>query len=126
MNGRQISPGQIVEEYIEAYNRFDLDALDRLIDDDIVLIHHNRDLSSRGRRATLERYRTTFALMPDRRFLGPRVLTQCGDRVFLEHRFRGTFAVDTDTVTRGEILELDLVTVFRVRLQKVVEYHDYG
>lgn len=117
---------EVVDEYLDAYNRFDLDRLAALIDEDIVLVHHNRAIASRGRLATLDRYRVTHTLLPDRRFTGPRVVTVVGDRVFVEHHFVGTFTADSADGRRGERLELDLLTVFRIAGDRIVEYDDYG
>jgi limonene-1,2-epoxide hydrolase len=120
------NPVEVVEAYIRAYNDFDFDALESLIHEDIVLTHHNRGFDTRGRQETIELYRGTPAVIPNRVLTNRADLVAVGDKVVVQHALTGTPTVDVPFGAAGEDFTVDLVTVFVVADGRVVSYEDYG
>lgn len=120
------TPEEVVTRYLDAYNAFDLNTLESLIDEDIELQHHNRGFKTSGRADTIALYRSTPDVIPDRQLGGRRPFVVSGDTVVVQHTLAGTPKVDVPFGPAGQPFSVDLVTVFRVRDGRVVEYEDYG
>lgn len=120
------SPIEVVDAYIKAYNDFDFDTLESLIDEDIALTHHNRGFDTRGRQETIDLYRSTPAVIPDRALTKRTAISASGDRVIVQHTLVGTPTVDVPFGPAGQPLDVDLATVFVVKGGRVVSYEDYG
>lgn len=120
------TPTDVVTRYIDAYNDFDFDTLESLLDEEIYLTHHNRGFVTEGRAATMDLYRGTPSLIPDRALVDREPLIVDGDKVLVKHRLVGTNKVDTPFGPAGDPISVDLATVFTVKDGKVVKYEDYG
>lgn len=121
-----LSPLDVANRYLDAYNAFDLDTLFSFLDENVYLIHHNRGFVTEGKAATSDLYRGTPDLIPDRQ-LGERSIAAVdGNRVVVQHVLTGTPKVDLPFGPAGEAFKIDIVTVFTVENGKVVKYEDYG
>lgn len=118
---------ETVNQYIEAYNAHDNEALLRLCDDDIFVIHHNRELRANGKteyRAMLDKF---IGLMPNKRWANRRGFYVHDGAVVVEHTWIGTSLEDAPGFAKkGETVTVDICTCFQVRNGLVTEYHDYG
>lgn len=120
------SPREVVEKYLDAYNAYDIDTLETLLDEKVELQHHNRGFQTSGRADTVALYRGTPDVIPQRQLVDRTALIVDGDTVVVQHRFVGTPKVDVPFGAAGEEFSVDLVTVFRVSDGRVVSYEDYG
>ena len=119
--------GKVAEEFVDAYNRFDMNALEELLDENVQLIHHNRGFATSGRDETMALYRGTPDLIPDRKFVGREGLTVDGDVVLIRHKLAGTPTSDMPFGPAGEPLDFAITSVITVSDEgKVVKYEDYG
>jgi ketosteroid isomerase-like protein len=122
-----IDAGKTAEAFIEAYNGFDLDAVEGLLDENVQLIHHNRGFATTGREETIGLFRATPDLIPDRRFIDRKSLTVDGNVAIVRHALTGTPTSDMPFGPAGEPLHFDIASVFTVGDDgKVVRYEDYG
>ncbi|WP_320536080.1 nuclear transport factor 2 family protein [Pseudarthrobacter sp. IC2-21] len=120
------SATEVVEQYIRAYNDFDFSQLESLLAEDVYLTHHNRGFVTEGREATMNLYKGTPDLIPDRALVERTGLIADGDRVVVQHTLTGTNKVDTPFGPAGASIRIDLATVFTVVDGKVTKYEDYG
>lgn len=120
------SPEDVVTAYIQAYNDFDFETLESLIHPDIALQHHNRGFQTSGRPDTIALYKGTPEVIPDRALSNRVRIFSSGDRVVVQHALTGTPKVDLPFGPAGIPLNVELVTVFLVKDEMVVEYEDYG
>lgn len=117
----------IAEAYIQAYNDFNIDGLGELMDDNIELVHHNRGFQTSGREATLELYRGTPEVLPDRQLTNRKGITIDGNLAIVRHALTGTPKVDLPFGSAGESIDFAITTVLTISDEgKVVRYEDYG
>ncbi|TFC75862.1 nuclear transport factor 2 family protein [Cryobacterium sp. TMS1-20-1] len=120
------SPIEVVDDYIDAYNAFDVDRIGRLLADDIYLTHKNRGFLTEGKDPVIELYRGTPSVIPDRALVDRTMVTTDGTRVIVQHTFTGTPTVDLTFGPAGEKFSIFLATVFTIEDGKVTKYEDYG
>jgi steroid delta-isomerase-like uncharacterized protein len=121
------SPTQIVNAYIEAYNAHDDEAMIALCDENVFVIHHNRDLLARGKADYRDMLRKYRGLMPDKHFANRRGFYVDGEHVIVEQTWYGTSLEDVPGLAKkGDPRAVDLCTCFTVRDGMIVAYHDYG
>lgn len=119
--------GEVAEEFVDAYNRFDMNALEELLDENVQLIHHNRGFATNGREETMALYRGTPDLIPDRKFGSREGFTVDGNVALIRHKLTGTPASDTPYGPAGEPLNFAITSVITVSDGgRVVKYEDYG
>lgn len=119
--------GKTAEAFIDAYNGFDIDALEELLDENIELVHHNRGFSTKGREETIGLFRGTPDLIPDRQFINRQSLTVDGNVAIVRHVLTGTPTSDMPFGPAGEPLNFAIASVFTVGENgKVLKYEDYG
>lgn len=120
-------PATVVDQFADAYNSGADDKLLSLCSEDILVVHHNRDITVNGKDAFGALLATFKEAFPDKHFENRRGRYVDGDKVIVEHTWTGTAAADVPGWARqGEVARLDLCTVYTVRDGLVVEYHDYG
>ena len=121
-------PAAVVDAFIDAYNAQDLEALGRLLDDSVRLVHYGRDIDIDGHRDVLAMFeRSARGAFPDRRFASRRRRLVDGAHVALEHVWEATATIDVPHMARaGEAVRMELCTVFTVRAGRIVAYDEYG
>lgn len=121
-----LTPLEVANKYLDAYNAFDLETLFSLLDENVYFTHHNRGFVTEGKAATSDLYRGTPDLIPDRQ-LGERSITAVdGGRVVVQHVLTGTPKVDLPFGPADQPFRIDIVTIFTIESGKVVKYEDYG
>jgi steroid delta-isomerase-like uncharacterized protein len=124
-----VDPAAAVESFVDAYNKQDFDGMRALLADDVSFAHYNRGFSFRTAEeliGTLRAFANEY--MPDRRF-EPAIRTALiGDRVYREHVWTGTLAVDLAGFgSAGDTISERLCAVYTVGPEgTIVEYLDYG
>lgn len=116
-----------VDQFIDAYNSGSDNKLLNLCSENILVVHHNRDITITGRAAFAELMSTFKSAFPDKHFKNRRGHYIDGDKVIVEHTWTGTAATNVPGwAQQGETARLDLCTIYTVRDGLIVEYHDYG
>lgn len=118
----------VVEAYLDAYNRQEIERIEALLAPDLRMRHHNRGFDLRGAEALLDGLMQFEGIAPDRRYHSRRRLLVCDEQVVVEHCWEATFLVDAEAfeVKAGETVALDVCSVFTVRDGLIAEYDDYG
>ncbi len=131
MTSQHPSPSRLtalVDEIVAAYNAKDFDRLAGHLDPNLVFCHHNRGFAHTSRDefiATLRQFATE--IMPDRRFGAATRVVAAGNTVIREQTWSGHARFDIPGMARaGELLQLDLCSVYVFNGELVSEYHDYG
>jgi hypothetical protein len=127
----QIQPqrlGTIVEASIAAYNAKDFERYREFLAPEFYFCHYNRGFEHDSRDdfiATLKLF--ADQLMPDRQ-IGPALrLVETDNTVVRVHHWGGTASADIPGMgLAGEVLGLDLCTLYVFNGDKIAEYHDYG
>ncbi|MFT4561552.1 MAG: hypothetical protein ACI9BW_001293 [Gammaproteobacteria bacterium] len=120
--------GSIVEASIVAYNAKDFDRYRGFLASEFYFCHYNRGFDHTDPDefiATLKLF--ADQLMPDRQ-IGPAIrLLETDNTVVRVHRWGGTATADIPGMGQaGDVLGLDLCTLYVFRDDKIAEYHDYG
>ncbi|MGD9800138.1 MAG: nuclear transport factor 2 family protein [Parvularculaceae bacterium] len=124
---QQSDPVRVIEQFVAAYNRGDVEGVLAVCDEDIRVVHHNRGFSIAGRRAFADTLNAFKDLVPDKKFSARRAIFRDGDAVIVEHTWGGKATADIPGFgAKGETIALDLCTRYTVRDGLIVEYHDYG
>ncbi|WP_342661441.1 hypothetical protein Rruber_05210 (plasmid) [Rhodococcus ruber] len=118
----------LVDEYVTAYNDSDFATLEKLIAEDIHLIHRNRGVDITARAGVLESFRQFGELLPDRAYHDRRAVDQIDDHtVVVRHSWAGTASVDIPGFgSAGERVGFDLASFLTFRDGQIVEWEDYG
>lgn len=120
-------PISVANRWIEAYNATDYDTLESLMDDNLHMVHHNRNVDLTGPEAALAIMRQFDDLLAVKRFHSTRRQFTDGERVVTEQTWEATAVTDIPGfVGKDETINLELCCVWTVRDGKVVEYDDYG
>ncbi len=119
---------QLAEQYVDAYNRNDLDALEALLHDDVHFQHHNREVDYRTKETSMDMFRMAAGAFPGKSFSNRLSLRVSGDTAILQHTWTCTPTVDAPNMgaTAGVPLATELATFLTFRDGKLVEYHDFG
>lgn len=118
---------ELADQYIDAYNRIDFDALGELLADDVHIIHHNRGVEVDGKEAALALYQGYGGAFPDRAFTDRRDVLVDGETAIVRHTWGGTAAADVPGwATTGEKVSLALTTFLTFRGGRLVSYEDFG
>ena len=118
---------EFVNDYIDAYNDMDWDRIGSMVDENIYCEHHGR-FKGQGRQWMLETMAKWAERAPGRR-LGPITRhAENGELFFWEHKWYANLAVDNETFEfrAGQVVEMELTTLFVIRDGKIVEMSDYG
>jgi len=120
-------PRTVVTAFLDAYNAGDDDAMLALCDEQIHVVHHNRDLVVDGRAAFGALLGGFKAAFPDKHFTDRRGIYGDGNTVLVEHTWTGTAVADVPGfAATGETARLDLCTRYTIADGRITEYHDYG
>jgi limonene-1,2-epoxide hydrolase len=118
----------IVDAMVEAYNAKDFERFREHLSPMFYFRHHNRDFECHDRDqfiAILRQFASEF--VPDRKFGPPHRVVGAGNVVVREQAWGGCARVDIPGMAKaGEVLSLDLCTVYVFDGERVAEYHDYG
>lgn len=122
-----MTTSDVFDAFVAAYNAKDFARLGELISDDVYVVHHNRGVEAKGKQELMGLFEAYGAAFPDRRFSNERGRVAENDTVVVQHTWGGTAAADVPGwAEAGGVVSLDLCTVFTVRHNQLVEYHDYG
>jgi ketosteroid isomerase-like protein len=121
-------PAAVVDAFLAAYNAGDLDAVGELLHDDVRVVHYGTPFDITGRDAVIESFaRSRDVTWSQRAFLPRRRTTAQDDRVVLEHAWAGTAAVDVpDRAKAGEVVHIELCSVFTIRDGRIAAYDEWG
>ena len=121
------TPAETANQYIDAYNSGDIEAMLNVCTDDVYVTHHNRELLAKGKAEFKEMLTKFGGIMPGKHFGNRRGFYVDGNSVIVEHTWYGTSLEDAPGfASEGESVTVDLCTCFTVRDGLVAEYHDYG
>jgi steroid delta-isomerase-like uncharacterized protein len=122
-----LTPREIAEAYVDAYNASDLDGMAALYSPDVVVVHHNRGWEKVGVEAAMAGKRAAGTSVPDKRLADRRRLIATDDVAVIEHSWQGTAAQDLPGyAAKGEKIDLKLCTVFTIVDGKIARHDDYG
>jgi len=118
---------RIIEEYISAYNKFDVDGMIRNIDEDIEFKNiTNGEVNAQlnGKDIFKKQLEQSNALFKKREMnITEQVIN--GDTVENEINFKGVFAIDVpDGPKSGELLKLKSKSVFKFKKGRIVSIED--
>lgn len=118
---------QVADAFIDAYNRFDLETIEELLDDQVELVHYNRGFSTSGKEDTMALYRGAPELMPDRQFTDRKGITIDGNVAIIRHVLTATPTTDMPFGPADEPLYFHITSIITVSDDgKVLRYEDYG
>lgn len=118
----------LAEQYVDAYNRNDLDALEAILHDDVRFIHHNRDVDYSTKATGMEMFRGAAGAFPGKAFSNRQSLRISGDTAILQHTWTCTPTIDAPNMgaTAGVPLSTELATFLTFKDGKLIAYHDFG
>lgn len=119
---------QLAEQYLDAYNRNDLDALEAILADDVHFVHHNRDVDYSGKETAMEMFRGAAGAFPGKSFSDRQTFRVSGDTAIIQHTWTCTPTIDAPNMgaQAGVPLSTELATFLTFRDGKLVGYHDFG
>ena len=114
-------------EFFEAYNSIDLQALDELVANDIRWEHHNR-FKGEGKEKLMDSVKDFGEKAPGRYFSKPSRWAVNGDIAFVEHKWHAVPAVDVPSFgwTKGVHVTLDCCALLAFKDGKIIEFSDYA
>ncbi|CAJ1497534.1 nuclear transport factor 2 family protein [[Mycobacterium] burgundiense] len=120
---------KISDEFFDAYNSGDIDAVERALSPTLDFAHNNRGFATQNRAELIAVLRQFVeSIMPDRNFATPSRVTALGNVVIREARWTGNPKQDIPGFgAAGEFLDLQLCSVLRFDDDGIiVEWKDYG
>jgi predicted ester cyclase len=121
------SAPDVVNRFFEAYNAGNDEGMVSLAADNILVVHHNRDLEAKGKAAFREMLLKYRGIMPDKHFANRTGFHVDGDTVVVRHTWYGRSSEDIPGLAvKGAVKAYDLCTIMTVKNGLIVEYHDYG
>lgn len=119
---------ELAEQYLDAYNRNDLDALEALLHDDVHFVHHNRDVDYSGRETAMEMFRGAAQAFPGKSFSERQTFRVSGDTAIIQHTWTCTPTIDAPNMgaQAGVPLSTELATFLTFSDGKLIGYHDFG
>jgi predicted ester cyclase len=118
------TPKEILKDWLEATNRFDLDFVASKVSPDITSTLKSSGIDTHGKEAFLEATRTVWQTYPDRQLIVKRMFGE-GDLVAVEAEFVATSQGGADLPPAGTPIHMDLCTIFTVRDGLVVEERNF-
>jgi ketosteroid isomerase-like protein len=118
---------EIVESFIDAYNAGDDEGVLSYCDENIYVIHHNRNVIVEGKSAFRENLAIFKGLVEGKHFSNRRAMHVDGDNVLVEHTWNGK-ALESipGFAEKNEVIKLDLCTRYTLKNGLIADYHDYG
>lgn len=120
---------EMADEFFQAYNDCDLDAVEKRLSPTLDFAHNNRGFATRSRDELMGVLRQFVdAIMPDRRFSAPSSVIVSGNTVVRLSLWSGKAQHDIPGFGKaGELIELNLCSVLRFDDSgTIVEWKDYG
>ncbi|KAA9156570.1 nuclear transport factor 2 family protein [Amycolatopsis acidicola] len=113
---------------VDAWNRFDYDALRELVHENVTVVHQNRGVGAQGRDKMFETIDAMGQAFPDRSIGETTRWAVSGRTVFRETVWQGTAAVDVPGFGKaGEQCRLDVASLMTFdEAGKLTEWCDYG
>jgi len=118
------TPKEILRDWLEAANRFDLDYVASKVSPDITATMKSFGVNAHGKEEFLKTTRTVWQTYPGRQLIIKRMIGE-GDLVAVEAEFVATSQGGADLPPAGTPIHMDLCTIFTVRDGVIVEERNF-
>jgi len=118
----------IIDDMVNAYNEKDFERLRGFLAPQFYFCHHNRTFEHNDADDFIETLKTFASnLVPDRKLSEPESVIESGNTVVRTHTWGGLATTDIPGIgADGELIEIQLCSIYVFEGNLVTEYHDYG
>jgi hypothetical protein len=116
-----------VEKFVAAYNAEDTDTLAAMLHPDIHLVHHGREARAVNRAEMMDSIELYCHFFPGRRYKEIGRIIPCGAQVIWTSSWEGVVGEDPpDGMSSGQVVEMEICSIFTVADDTVVSWDDWG